>query len=74
VTWGSGAGITSLIAGIPVFHEFDRWIGGPAARFGIDDIESPFTGDRLPMFKRLAYMQWSVDEIESGEAFQWLLK
>jgi hypothetical protein len=31
VTWGSGAGIKAMQAGIPVFHEFEQWIGGPGA-------------------------------------------
>lgn len=74
VTWASGAGIKSLICGIPVFHEMPTWIGGPASRLGIDDLENPFLGDRLPMFRRLAWSQWSVDEIRSGEPFRRLLK
>jgi hypothetical protein len=73
VTWGSGAAIKAIAAGVPVFHEFDRWIGAPAAKFGLDDLENPFLGDRMPMFRRLAYAQWAVEEIESGEAFKWLL-
>ncbi|BCH33146.1 hypothetical protein MesoLjLc_50760 [Mesorhizobium sp. L-8-10] len=74
VTWASGAGIKALIAGVPMFHEMPSWIGAPAAKFGISDIESPFVGDRLPMLRRLAWAQWTVDEIESGEPFAWLLK
>ena len=30
VTWGSGAAIKAIVAGIPVFHELERWIGAPA--------------------------------------------
>lgn len=74
VTWGSGAGIKAIIAGIPVFHELESWIGAPAARFGISDIESPFLGDRLPMLKRLAWAQWGVDDISAGEPFRWLVR
>lgn len=73
VTWASGAGIKSLIAGVPVFHEMPSWIGGRAAKLGIDQIETPFLGDRLPMLQRLAWAQFTVDEISSGDAFRWLL-
>ena len=75
VTWGSGAGIKALAAGIPVFHGFPSWIGAPAALpFGPEaDLERPLLGDRLPMFRRLAWAQWSLGEIQSGEAFAWLM-
>jgi hypothetical protein len=74
VTWGSGAGIKALSVGVPVFHEFPSWIGAPAARLGIEDIEKPWLGDRLPMFQRLAWAQWTLAEIASGEAFRCLLQ
>lgn len=73
VTWGSGAAIKAIAAGIPVFHEFDRWIGSLAARFGIGDMENPFLGDREPMLNRLAWAQFSESEIASGEPFGKLL-
>lgn len=73
VVWGSGAGIKALCMGYPVFHEFDRWIGGPAAVNGIQDIESPFLGDRSPMLHRLSWAQWTFAEVENGEAFRCLL-
>lgn len=74
VTWASGAAIKAIAAGVPVFHEFDRWIGAPAARFGIDKIEEPYLGDRLPMFRRLAWAQWTAAEIAKGEPFECLLR
>lgn len=74
VTWGSGAGVKALASGVPVFHELRAWIGAPAARFGLDQLEDPFLGDRLPAFHRLAWAQWRAREIESGEAFAWLLR
>lgn len=73
VTWGSGAGIKALVAGIPVFHALPAWIGAGAARPLCDDLESPALGDRLPMLERLAWAQWGCDEIASGEAFGRLL-
>lgn len=73
VTWGSGAGLKAIVHGVPVFHELKRWIGAPAARCGIDEIEAPFLGDRLPMLRRLAWAQWPLAELRSGDAFARLL-
>lgn len=72
-TWSSGAGIKAIVNGIPCFHELTNWIGAPAARLGIQDVEDPFTGDRLPALQRLCWAQWARDEIETGEAFEGLL-
>lgn len=72
VTWASGAGIKAICNGIPVFHQLSKWIGAQAATTTLD-IENPWMGDRLPMLKRLAWAQWSWQEIESGEAFKCLL-
>lgn len=71
VTWASGAGIKALIAGVPVFHQLEHWIGAPAASTTLE-IESPWMGDRLPMLQRLAWAQWTWDEIRSGEAVRYL--
>lgn len=74
VTWGSGAGIKAIASGIPVFHDFSHWIGaGAALPFIGADLEKPFIGDRLPMFRRLAWAQWSLQEIETGEPFRELV-
>lgn len=74
VTWGSGAALKALLMGVPVFHGLKRWIGAPAALPWTDDLERPFRGDRLPMFERLAWAIWSLEEIQSGEPFRHLLK
>lgn len=74
VTWGSGAAIKALAAGIPVFYDFKNWIGKTAAMpLASANLEEPFLGDRLPMFQRLAWAQWRLSEIESGEPFRELL-
>lgn len=69
VTWGSGAAIKALAAGVPVFHEMPLWIGAHAARRDLD-FENPCTDDdaRYRMFCRLAYAQWTAEEIASGAA------
>ncbi len=73
VTWASGAAIKALVAGIPVFYEMKNWVGSLAATYGLRDIENPFLGDRLPMFQRLAWAQFWLDEIETGWPFERLL-
>lgn len=73
VTWASGAGIKSITEGVPVFHELPCWIGASAARHGLDDLENPFLGNRIPMLHRLAWATWTAEEIEKGEPFKWLL-
>lgn len=74
VTWGSGAAVKAIAAGVPAFYELKNWIGAAAARPLGDDLEQPFLGDRLPMFQRLAYASWTADEIATGGPFEWLLK
>lgn len=74
VTWGSGAAIKALAAGIPIFYGQNRWIGAGCAIHGVENIEGPYLGDRLPMFRRLAWAQWSAAEIASGEPIRCLLK
>jgi hypothetical protein len=76
VTWGSGAGIKAICAGIPVFYEFPAWIGGSAARPYCKesiDIENPYTGNRDPMLLSLSWAQWTVHEIAEGTPFKLLL-
>jgi hypothetical protein len=61
VTWGSGAAILAALWGCEVVSEMPGWIGEHAPP------------DRLAMFRRLAWAQWRLSEIESGEAFARLL-
>ena len=63
VTWGSGAAVLALLGGIPVTSEMPDWIGEQ------DNTDS----GRLAMLRRLAWAQWTHAEIETGEAFRWLL-
>lgn len=72
VTWGSGAGIKAMVAGVPVFYQLKDWIGRPAAT-SVMDIENPWMGDRYEMLRWVSWAQWNWDEIKTGEAFKWLL-
>lgn len=63
ITWGSGAAVKALMWGIPVESHMPNWIGEQ------DNTDQ----GRLEMFRQLAWAQWTLDEIRSGEAFRWLL-
>ena len=73
LTWGSGAALKALLAGVPVFYGYPGWIGRSAAWPIGCDLEEPFLGDRLPMFQQLAWSMWEVGEIATGEPFRRLL-
>ena len=73
VTWGSGAGIKALLAGIPVFHQLPCWIGASGAAPLADEIERCHTPDRRLVWTRVSWAQWKLDEIGSGEEFDRLL-
>ena len=73
VIWGSSGGLKAICAGVPVVHQMPGWIGASAARFGLEHIEDPFLGDRMPMLHSVAWSQWSVEEIATGEPFARLL-
>lgn len=63
ITWGSGAAIRALVLGIPVTSELKGWIGEQ------DNTDA----GRLAMFRRLAWAQWTLPEIASGEPLARLL-
>lgn len=76
VTWGSGAGLKALAHGIPVYSDFHKWIGATAAypiEFLTNGTQTINERNRLEMFRRLAWAQWSLDEIRSGHAIRALL-
>lgn len=64
VTWGSGAAVKALMWGIPVESHMPNWIGEQ------DNTEE----GRLRMLRELAWAQWTLEEIQSGEALECLLK
>lgn len=63
VTWGSGAAVKALMMGIHVVSEYPEWI---AKQDNTDE-------GRLAMFRRIAWAQWRLTEIETGEAIRRLL-
>jgi hypothetical protein len=79
VTWNSHEATIALLHGIPVMYCAPNFFLEDAAFRMRDDpdsqmnIISPPYYDRLPAFEKYAWCQWSLSELKSGEAFQWLL-
>lgn len=73
VTWASAIAGQALVAGVPVFVEAPHHVLDGAVNRGVEAIDAPACPDRLPAFRRLAWAQWSMAEIESGRAFERLL-
>lgn len=59
----SGAALQALLWGIPVASEMPDWIGAQ------DNTDA----GRLAMFRRLAWAQWTLEEISDGLPFRSLL-
>lgn len=84
VIWSSSVGVQSLIAGVPVICEAPFWICKSAAMAcdashpAIDHPQFVATWDadirRLFAMQRLAWAQWHVDEIATGEPFARLIE
>ncbi len=71
VVWSSTVGVHALAAGIPTFVEAPFWVMKGASASGT--VDAPKTPDRLPHFRSMAWQQWKLAEIETGEPFSRLL-
>lgn len=71
--WASSAGVHALVAGIPVLCDAPAWICKSASG-QLDEVEKPPTPDRLPALERMAWAQWRVEEVETGEPIRHLLR
>jgi hypothetical protein len=71
--WASSAGVHALVRGIPVMADAPWWICKGAAAT-LDEIQASGLPERQPVFERLAWAQWTVDEIAGGEPFRRLLQ
>lgn len=85
VIWASSMGVKALVAGVPVFYAAPHWIMDYAAprlsRPGEDGAirlpswsSWPYVPQRMEALFRLAWAQWSIDELASGEPFRYLLE
>jgi hypothetical protein len=76
VIWSSAVGVKALVMGIPVFYCAPHWICELAAAQGIEKLETPIMNDtgRLAALEKMAWAQWSVAELSTGEPFMRLLE
>lgn len=74
VTFSSGAANDAIINGIPVFYLAPHIIMEDAAKHGLDDLENPFLGCREAAFAKLAWAQWTCEELSTGEPFNYLIE
>lgn len=62
----SGIGFDSIANGIPVITLNERSFVRNISSASYYDIENPSTPDRIPHLSKIAYCQWSLQEVESG--------
>lgn len=75
VIWSSSAGVHALIAGIPVVCAAPYWICKDATFSSLKQLQVLGCGlaDREAALRRMAWAQWTVAEIATGEPFRRLL-
>jgi hypothetical protein len=73
VIWSSSAGVHALVAGVQVICEGPAFILKGCCPGRVEDVDLHNFAEREPHFERLAWAQWTVDEIASGEPFRRLL-
>lgn len=75
VVWSSNCATEALIAGYPVYYCAPHIVTqGAAVRLSHAAIKTLAHGERSRAFHNLAWGQWSIAEIESGEAIGTLLR
>lgn len=67
VTHDSMAAVEAAILGIPVFTSKNN-AAAPVAEMDLERIEAPHTPDREEWLRKLAYQQFTVEEIKNGTA------
>lgn len=75
VTYNSTSGTDALIAGVPVVAMSDTAQFYDVAEHDLANIENPrFPDNRQCHFNRVAYAQWTVDELRNGGALEFILE
>jgi hypothetical protein len=74
VTYSSSTSAMAAIQGVPIFAASDASIAWPVANREIEDVENPATPDRAGWLRRLAYAEWTLDEIAAGLPWRRLAK
>lgn len=73
VIWSSSSGVKALVMGIPVRYDAPRWVCSGAADklTWSGQAKLPVGNDdtRLSALKHMAWAQWRISELETGEPF-----
>ena len=75
-TFNSTCGLVALLEGLPVFCDESAFYA-EVANTSLARLQNPTwpdIGARIEFFCRLAYVQWTFDELASGEAVQFILR
>lgn len=71
VTYNSMVAIDALIEGVPVFTDSKMSVAYQMAETNIENIEKPFyPNNRQEFLNHLAYSQFTIEEMQNGEAFK----
>jgi hypothetical protein len=74
IIWASSLGGRSLVKGYPVIYQAPYHVCSDAMDSDLESVNNPtLNDDRLFALRRMAWAQWSVDEISSGLPFKLLL-
>jgi len=72
--WSSSSGVKALVAGLPVCYAAPHWVcQGAATKYSSSRPCVFYRGDREKALRRMAWAQFSLDEITNGTAFEYLL-
>lgn len=74
VYYNTNASIFALIYGIPIFSLSQSGIAFEVSNKNLNNINSPKYFDRELFFNKIAYWQWSLDEIKDGTFWKYILK
>jgi hypothetical protein len=69
VTFNSNSGVESLIEGVPVFVDDHGSMAFPVANRNLLYIDNPKKPEREQWAHNLAYCQWTLEEMRSGETW-----
>ena len=70
VCHSSGFAVDAVLAGVPAITLHRGNFVYPICSHELSEIENPRMPERMPWLSRLAYCQWTLEEIKSGEVWR----
>ena len=72
--WSSSSGVKALVAGLPVCYNAPHWVcAGAGTKYASSRALTFYQGPREIALARMAWAQWTLEEIGDGTAFECLL-